>query len=64
MENHFREKLNSVFSHISKPNSLIQSEDMRSFVFGDFGKREDRRFYDEILDLDVLGEVIMSLASI
>ena len=58
METHFKEKLNSLFSHIADPGQLIVDEDIRCLIFGDYMKKggEDK-LYDEIQDLDELREV-------
>lgn len=59
MEIHFKEKLNTLFSHIVEPGKLIVDEDIRALIFGDFitKSKGDERQYDEIQNLKELREV-------
>lgn len=59
MEQHFKEKFNTLFSHLCTPGEPVTDDDIRSLLFGDYmgaGKDEDR-LYDEIKELDALREV-------
>ncbi|KAK7101861.1 hypothetical protein V1264_020177 [Littorina saxatilis] len=58
VENHFKEKLNSLFSHIADPDHLIADDDIRCLIFGDYMKKGDDKQYDEIQDLDELRETV------
>ncbi|KAK7495478.1 hypothetical protein BaRGS_00013176, partial [Batillaria attramentaria] len=59
VEQHFKEKLNNLFSHIAEPGQLIQDDDIRCLIFGDYMKKKgDEKLYDEIQDLDELRETV------
>ncbi|XP_076448252.1 dynein axonemal heavy chain 3-like [Babylonia areolata] len=58
VETHFKEKLNTLFSHIVDPNQLICDDDIRCLIFGDYMKKGDDKLYDEIQDLDELRETV------
>ncbi|XP_059151038.1 dynein axonemal heavy chain 3-like [Physella acuta] len=60
VEIHFKEKLNTLFSHIVEPGKLIVDEDIRALIFGDFitKSKGDERQYDEIQNLTELRETV------
>ncbi|KAH9505438.1 Dynein heavy chain 3, axonemal, partial [Bulinus truncatus] len=56
VELQFKEKLNTLFSHIVEPGRLIVDEDIRSLIFGDFISKSkgNECLYDEIQNLKEL----------
>lgn len=54
----FKEKMNALFGHLTKPGKQVAEDDMRSLMFGDYmGGKDEERAYDEIKDQDALREV-------
>ncbi|KAK6993742.1 dynein heavy chain 3 axonemal, partial [Biomphalaria glabrata] len=60
VELQFKEKLNTLFSHIVEPGKLIVDEDIRSLIFGDFISKSkgNECLYDEIQNLEELKRTV------